>query len=347
MKIIFYKNIPANIENNIRRFLFFAILFLIPFSLLSSQTSKWKIFNTKNSPLPTNSIHTVEFDLQNNVWIGTWDAGLVKYDFKNWVTYNTKNSDLPDNSIYTILIDKNNQKWVGTFGGGVVLINDEEWKVYNTKNSPLPHDWIYSIVEDSTGNIWFGLWGGQLAEFDGKNWRIFTKENSGLEGDKITSLVVDSKNNLWVGTTAELIKYDGNKWIKGSELGLKPTPEGMYDLRKDYKNRIIIGEKLGGLGILDSNGNYNYYDVNNSDIPVVGMYSIAVDKYGSIWFTKFGKGVVGFNGNTWNVLNSRNSKLPDDKVFSIKIDTQNNKWISTYAGGLAIYNENGISIKKP
>ena len=70
------------------------------------QTDNWKHFDKENSGLPTNTIRCVTQDQKGIYWIGTWDAGLVKFDGKNWTVYNTKNSGLPNNCVYSITFDK-------------------------------------------------------------------------------------------------------------------------------------------------------------------------------------------------------------------------------------------------
>ncbi len=97
------------------------------FSFISeAQVPSWMHLTTANSELPTNSIHNIVFDDSNVAWIGTWGAGLVKFDGKSWTVYDTANSPLPYNTIYSIVVDNNNIKWIGTFGGGLARFDGEK-----------------------------------------------------------------------------------------------------------------------------------------------------------------------------------------------------------------------------
>ncbi|NJD23539.1 MAG: hypothetical protein FIA82_12885, partial [Melioribacter sp.] len=49
-------------------------------SVFYFQSVNWKHFDKENSGLPTNTIRCVTQDPKGIYWIGTWDAGLVKFD---------------------------------------------------------------------------------------------------------------------------------------------------------------------------------------------------------------------------------------------------------------------------
>jgi len=60
-----------------------ALILLIQIQNVSAQGQQWINFNTSNSPLPTNSIHSITFENDTVRWIGTWGGGLVKFDGLN------------------------------------------------------------------------------------------------------------------------------------------------------------------------------------------------------------------------------------------------------------------------
>ena len=78
---------------------FFALV-----NFINAQSENWTHFNTNNSGLPTNSIRLVVQDKNGVYWIGTYDAGLVRFDGKTWKVYNTSNSKLPHNYVRNKLI---------------------------------------------------------------------------------------------------------------------------------------------------------------------------------------------------------------------------------------------------
>jgi ligand-binding sensor domain-containing protein len=159
----------------------------------------WKVYNFRNSGLPSDSILAIAIDGQDNKWIGTWGGGLVKFDGVSWKVYNTSNSGLPDNDIYAIAIDGQGNKWIGTDGGGLAKFDGVNWTVYKRTNSGLIDDWVYAIAIDGQGNKWIGTSGG-LVKFDGMSWTVYNTSNSGLPEDGIWAIALDSWNNKWIGT---------------------------------------------------------------------------------------------------------------------------------------------------
>ncbi len=78
--------------------------------LIHPQSDEWKVFNTSNSPLPTNNIICLNVDKFNNIWVGT-DSGLTKISDGQWTNYNQQNSDIPVKGVYVIQSDKNGIIW--------------------------------------------------------------------------------------------------------------------------------------------------------------------------------------------------------------------------------------------
>lgn len=94
-------------------------LFLIGFFCLSEfvNSQNWTIYNTSNSGISSNDNWFVNFDVNNNAWISTTNAGIVKYNDTTWVSFNTSNSNIPYNYICASLFDKSGNLWIGTNGG--------------------------------------------------------------------------------------------------------------------------------------------------------------------------------------------------------------------------------------
>jgi len=67
-------------------------------------------------------VWAINEDGEGNIWIGTVDSGVWKYDHKNLINYTMKD-DLSSNAINIIYKDKNGELWFGTDGGGVCRFN--------------------------------------------------------------------------------------------------------------------------------------------------------------------------------------------------------------------------------
>lgn len=75
-------------------------------------------------------VWAINEDNNGNIWIGTGDAGVWKYDGKNLVNY-TEKDGIPNYPIETIYKDKGGQLWFGTNGGGVYKLNGTTFEKFN------------------------------------------------------------------------------------------------------------------------------------------------------------------------------------------------------------------------
>lgn len=321
----------------------YTIFIVILGSCINAQSENWAHFNKNNSGLPTNSIRLVVQDKHGVYWIGTCDAGLVRFDGKTWKVYNTSNSKLPHNYVYSIAFDDTQNLWIGTYGGGVAKFDGEKkWTIYNASNSGLPNNWIYSIVVDKKSIIWIGSYSG-LARFDGLKWKVYNFQNS-LLTSKVTALYVDKNNTKWIGTADSIFQITSdNKWKSEKEFGYVSNDDAAYWITSDLDDRILICYKFGSIVIYDGK-EFKIYNTDNSKLPFNGFYSICSDQNGIVWCGNWGFGIVRFDGNNFELFNKSNSQIKDDFIFNIYVDSKNTKWFSTYFGGISLYNENGIKL---
>ncbi len=299
-----------------------------------SQNTNYILYNTSNSGLPVNWVHSFAIDRTNNIWIGTYWNGLVKYDgntrstyslcgpdfvtaiavdrdnnlwvgacdlYKfdgnNWITYS-----LPSGcGINEIIIDENNIKWIGDICGHLIMFDDTSWTVFNTYANWKPPNFNHiSIAIDSSGVIWIGSSQGGLERYDGTEWSIVDTILS------VRSIAVDSSNNKWLGTFySGLVKYNDSDFV--------------------------------------------FYTPSNSGNPDYFINVVKIDKHNNIWSGGYLTGLTKYDGQVWRNINTSNSCLTSDHIFCLAFDDSENIWIGAYTpydslyGGLAVYNENGIS----
>ena len=105
-----------------------------------------------------NFVLHIAIDQENNKWIGTWGAGLSRFDGKTWVTYTAGNGTVAGNFIHALEIDPNGTLWAGT-ENGVSKFDGKVWMSYNTTDGLIDNN-VFSIAFDAEGNKWFGTWMG-------------------------------------------------------------------------------------------------------------------------------------------------------------------------------------------
>lgn len=83
-----------------------------------------KEFRASNKPGPGTlaRIYSINEDTAGNLWIGTVDAGVWRYDGKNLTNYTAKDG-LMGNAVNTIYKDRKGELWFGTDAAGVYKFN--------------------------------------------------------------------------------------------------------------------------------------------------------------------------------------------------------------------------------
>ncbi|MBP9601744.1 MAG: hypothetical protein KBE41_09595, partial [Lutibacter sp.] len=123
----------------------------------------------------TYDILSLFFDKDNNLWIGTKDNGVLKYDIKELefisYKYNSKNEKgISSNRINCFYEDSFGVIWIGTAQGGLNKLNKNQKPFYNYSHNPydshsLSSNLITNIAEAKDGKIWvaFFVFNGSLA----------------------------------------------------------------------------------------------------------------------------------------------------------------------------------------
>lgn len=74
-------------------------------------------------------ISAIEEDNAGDIWVGTIDCGLWRFNGIKFINYTT-NEGLTSDIIQAIYKDKYGKLWFGTDGGGVFTWNGKEFKKF-------------------------------------------------------------------------------------------------------------------------------------------------------------------------------------------------------------------------
>ncbi len=164
--------------------------------LIDAQKEVVAKYYTMANGLPTNTIRHMYEDAQGIFWLGTTDAGLVRWDrARNHFRQYTSEGELSNNKIYAIYEDDYQTLWLPSDYG--LMAFDKQTattKVY------LPDDGIaheefnlYSHFQEADGTLYFGGLGG-VTKFHPKNLRKDTAESFPLFVTQIRVLERDAEN---------------------------------------------------------------------------------------------------------------------------------------------------------
>ena len=234
---------------------------------------------------PENSfgLSDIVIDINNTVWIGTRDDGIIAFNengnrIRGLINTPTQGS-LPNRKVESIAVDKDNRIWIGTISGLVVFSNasgvfdadvvDAQPVIFEEDGIAkklLGDQYISTIAVDGANNKWFGTSDGGVT-YTNPNGQTtianFSKENSPLPSDRITKISVDKESGkVFFATDKGIVAYNSNVAPFGEILGevyAYPNP-----VRK-FHNTVTIDGRNGtnlpkgtNVKILDIAGNLVY-----------------------------------------------------------------------------------------
>ncbi|MDQ6845609.1 MAG: ATP-binding protein, partial [Bacteroidota bacterium] len=270
---------------------------------------------------------------QGNLWFGTLNGGVSKYDGEMFTNYTTAQG-LCNNTVRSISADEKGNLWFCTYGGGLSKYAGNSFTNF-TMAQGLPNNVVFGIAEDINGNLWFGTAGGGAGKYDGNSFINYTKAQ-GLADNVIYCIGKDKMGNLWFGTSGKGIsKYDGKSFTNYSTLqGLANNV--IFSIFEDTKGNLWIGTSGGGVNKYDGKSVTNYTTAQGLASNVV--FSINEDYRGNIWLGTLGGGVSKYDGNSFTNYTTAQG-LADNVVWAITQDRTGNLWFGTQQGLSVMRNE--------
>lgn len=223
-------------------------------SIASANTNPFifeKISNKEG--LNQNSITSLFQDRTGFIWMGT-SNGLIKHDgysFQSYVPHPGDTTSLLNNLVMKVFEDKNETLWIGTQGGLCFYPKNKDRFVWvKTFNDLIEKPIIFNdIVETKDGNIWLATSSGLFV------LTILDFDNNKIQVQKITSNT--NGNNLFEPNTAfnSIHELEDNSVLIG-------TSQGLFHLKKDKKNKLILAKELNPTKGISFNITEIYQDKN-------------------------------------------------------------------------------------
>lgn len=226
-------------------------------------------------PVNQKHVYSVFLDRDDDLWVGTNNAGLYLLSknstvFRKYINEPGNNSSICSNGINSITQDKNGTIWIGTRRGGLSRFDKPTGIFINYKSDP--------------GN------------------------GNSLSGNFINDLLVDSRNNLWIALSGGgLNKFDIDK---NQFTRFQSNPKDTTTINDDYikclaqidESTICAGSYSGGLNLLDINTGRFTHVMRRNGLSSNMIASITQDSLHNLWFGT-NNGLSKFNpasGRIWN-----------------------------------------------
>ena len=288
-------------------------------------------------------------DKAGNLWFGTSENGLYKYDGKSFSQFSETNGQ-NINNIFSIFEDKDGKIWIGT-GKGLYLYDGKTFaKIQiplrknlrpNNNNDHPNSDWVFSIVQAKSGKLWFATINGVYI-YDGKSFTPFiVNEDAGgymSSNNNVEYILEDKAGNIWFGGRSNegVYRYDGKSItnFKLKELfqnGPKPKANNWAWPQLQDKNGNIWFSNWGGTYRYDGK---SFTSFTESDGLTIGAITrIIEDRNGIFWFGGAG-GLCRYDGKSFTCFKDG---LVNPWIWSILEDKTGNLWVGTRGAGLYLF----------
>ncbi len=157
-------------------------------------------------------VYSLFKDREGNIWFGTSQAGIMRYDGNSIVCINENEEK---GIVRRFFQDKSGRIWIANNKVGLCYFDGK--KLENFSDQQDQYTYVHpggsqssnagqqgqlsgaqSIEQDADGNLWFGSYGSGLWRFDGKIITHFTTTN-GLPSNTVKSIYKDKRGKLWFG----------------------------------------------------------------------------------------------------------------------------------------------------
>ncbi|MFC2171435.1 two-component regulator propeller domain-containing protein [Acidobacteriota bacterium] len=320
------------------------------------------------SSLSYSEITALHVDGAGNLWIGTFNGGVNRYDPRTEHFERIQNDpdnpeSLSNNIINVIFEDSKGALWFGTDKGLNRLVPAETGagtgkfvRFLHDPQNPhtLTNDSVKAICEDSSGALWIGTDAG-LAKFD-RDTGLFTRfsnkpdEKGSLGPGAVTALMVD-ENTLWIGTQGGGVnkldlKNPRPLFVRYTHRAGDPrslSHDQVNVIFQDRDDRLWIGTNGGGLNLFDRPANAFTTYRHNPTIPRTLSYdqvmAIYEDRSGLLWIGTYGGGIDKINRTKKQfALYAHDPDNPNSLghqiVWAVHEDKDGILWVGTHGGGL-------------
>lgn len=307
-----------------------------------------KLIKTIGNPRYGNVYCSLQ-DKAGNLWFGTTENGLYKYDGKSFRQFLVADG-LNSNDVSSLLEDKDGKIWIGTKAGLCLY----DGKTFARIQIPLPKNLppnknpyysnshgVSSMMQAKSGKLWFVTIDGVYV-YDGKSFTPFVVDEAAngflTSNDKVERIFEDRAGNIWFGgrTNKGVYRYDGKSvtTLKLKELYQDgPTPKA------HSWGWPQVQDKNGNIWFSNWGGAYRYDGKSFTSFTLPGgVMRIIEDKKGNIWFGGDG-GLRRYDGKAFTRFTKKDG-LVTPWVWSILEDKSGNLWVGTRESGLYLFDGN-------
>jgi ABC-type branched-subunit amino acid transport system substrate-binding protein len=224
------------------------------------EKGKWRSWTHlgTDEATPFYPISAIDIDARtDDVWLGTWGGGLVRYTAGRFDLFDQKNSGLAGNLIFALVV-AGDRVWAST-NGGISSFDPvgETWDLYLERRTDTPELTATSLARDpSDAFLYASLWCAGLRRIDLREGEVQTITVSGDllprtdQPHDTTSAIAVTPGALWWATQNELRRRCSSRGWEARAIDRQKLPgEFVNCLAARSENEAWLGAD-GGLLVL-------------------------------------------------------------------------------------------------
>lgn len=303
----------------ISRCLLFLVLLGSAVAPSNAQFQKWDPRTSDD-----NSVNITCVDVQDSVvWMGTEDAGILRFDGRDFEFVNT-GKGLVSDEVRDVLVDRRGDVWIAT-AEGLERWDGRTIHHYKKDGITLMTSDIRALHEDLDGTLWIGTDKGIVRRLPNDRWSLFDEKGTakGLPSNTIRAIHSGANGILWVATDNGLSSFDGKTWqAYDKKKNLLPSDD-VYDVHSSEDGYVWIATNKG---IGKYNGKTCLYFLK--DRPVL---SLTTDLLGYVWAVTKEQGVFKIEGGNEKQFTVKDG-IASDEAASIDCDMHGYLWVGHKPG---------------
>lgn len=308
-------------------------------------------------PLPDDNVQALLDDPSGEVWVGTYTAGLARYDpqshrFSSYRHDDTDAGSLSDDVVENLYRDHTGLLWIGTKTAGADIYNPETrafgyYRHRQGEANSLAGNIVWSMSEDARGEVWVGSDQG-LTRLDLAR-RRYTQYELGdrpanHHGDSLVTMVyTDRQGRLWAGADYGLYRYvpERNVFMHYDLLrpGGDPNGDVVESIFEDSDGRFWV-PTAAGLVLFDrKSGAVRRFehDPARADSLPDGKVLQVCETPGKVLWVATANGLGRFDGmhdhfTAYRADLNDDTSISDSDVIACYTDASGDLWLGTGSG---------------
>ncbi len=313
----------------------------------------YKYTNEDNPDVKWDKIDSLMCDDDNNIWISTYENGLIRLNINTNKTTSFKfdknnPNSIPSNTTRGILQDTEGSVWIATEKGLSKYEGSNKFITYTNKGydvNSISNDVVYTLMQDKSGLLWVGTYAG-ISLFDPVNniqlYKSDPLDDNSLSDNVIHGIYEDEDGLLWVGTRDSGLNiidrnsnqirhiYEGNSEYKLSTNSIKVITG---------KDNIVWVGTRNGVNKIDKNSMKITKYTTENGLTHNNIKSLLLDSKGYLWIGSE-EGLNILNTKTNEIIDLtkvlEENGLVDTYIEEIYEDSKGVYWLGEYISGTLV-----------